>query len=61
MATDTSKCVLEKGAVDIIVNMIKEIESSIPAYTSVDEGKFLRIVNGAPAWISIQNAEGASF
>lgn len=61
MATDTSKCVFEKGAVDIIVNTIKEIESSIPAYTSADEGKFLRVVNGAPAWISIQNAEGASF
>lgn len=61
MATDTSKCVLEKGAVDIIVNTIKEIESSIPAYTSADEGKFLRIVNGAPAWASIENAEGVSF
>ena len=58
---DRVKVVLEKGAVDIIVNTIKEIESSIPAYTSADEGKFLRVVNGAPAWISIQNAEGASF
>ena len=58
---DRVKVILEKGAVDIIVNTIKEIESSIPAYTSADEGKFLRVVNGAPAWISIQNAEGASF
>ena len=58
---DRVKVVLEKGAVDIIVNTIKEIESSIPAYTSADEGKFLRIVNGAPAWTSIENAEGASF
>ena len=58
---DRVKVVLEKGAVDIIVNTIKEIESSIPAYTSADEGKFLRVVNGAPAWISIENAEGASF
>ena len=60
-AADKVKVVLEKGAVDIIVNTIKEIESSIPAYTSADEGKFLRVVNGAPAWISIENAEGASF
>ena len=33
----------------------------IPSYTTADEGKFLRIVNGAPAWVSIENAEGASF
>ena len=58
---DRVKVILEKGAVDIIVNTIKKIESSIPAYTSADEGKFLRVVNGAPAWISIENAEGASF
>ena len=58
---DRVKVILEKGAVDIIVNTIKEIESSIPAYTSADEGKFLRVVNGAPAWISIENAEEASF
>lgn len=60
-AADKVKVILERGAVDIIVNTIKEIESSIPAYTSADEGKFLRVVNSAPAWISIQNAEGASF
>jgi hypothetical protein len=33
----------------------------IPAYTAADEGKFLRVVNGAPAWASIPSAEEASF
>ena len=59
MATDTTKCILEKGAIDSIVNKI--LESGSPSYTSADEGKFLRIVNGAPAWVSIENAEGVSF
>lgn len=58
-AADKVKVILEKGAVDIIVNKI--LEGCIPNYTSADEGKFLRVVNGAPAWISIENAEGASF
>lgn len=35
--------------------------SSLPTYTSSDEGKFLRIVNGAPQWVSVPNAEEASF
>lgn len=33
----------------------------IPAYTEADEGKVLKIVNGAPAWVSIPSAEEASF
>ena len=40
---------------------INNIAIHIPSYTTADEGKFLRIVNGAPAWVSIENAEGASF
>lgn len=33
----------------------------IPAYTATDEGKVLKIVNGAPAWVPIPSAEEASF
>ena len=33
----------------------------IPEYTEEDEGKVLRIVNGVPAWVSIPNAEEATF
>lgn len=40
---------------------INDIAIHIPSYTTADEGKFLRIVNGTPAWVSIENAEGVSF
>ena len=33
----------------------------VPSWTSEDEGKFLRIVNGTPTWVTIPNAEGVSF
>lgn len=33
----------------------------LPACTSSDDGKFLRVVSGAPAWVAIPTAEGASF
>jgi hypothetical protein len=35
--------------------------ASFPTYTDEDEGKVLKIVDGAPAWFSIPSAEGASF
>jgi hypothetical protein len=35
--------------------------SAIPPFTAADEGKFLRIVNGTLAWVSVPNAEEASF
>lgn len=35
--------------------------SGLPAHTSADNGKFLRIVDGAPAWATVQNAEEVSF
>lgn len=28
------------------------IEAKIPAYSSADEGKVLKIVNGVPTWVS---------
>ena len=33
----------------------------VPFPTASDEGKILRVVNGAPTWVSIQDAEGGSF
>ena len=33
----------------------------VPFPTASDEGKILRVVNGAPAWVTMQNAEGVSF
>lgn len=34
---------------------------SIPNATAEDNGKFLRVVNGFPVWVSISNAEEATF
>lgn len=35
--------------------------SPIPEPTSSDNGKFLQVVNGAPVWMAIKNAEEATF
>ena len=35
--------------------------SSIPTPTEEDNGKFLRVVNGQPRWVSIPTAESSSF
>lgn len=36
-------------------------EKELPAASTADDGAFLRIVNGAPAWVTIQNAEDVAF
>ena len=33
----------------------------VPACTTADNGKILQVVNGAPTWVTIPNAEEASF
>lgn len=33
----------------------------VPTPTSNDNGKFLKVVNGSPAWVNISNAEEMSF
>lgn len=33
----------------------------IPAYSTLNNDQFLKIVEGIPTWVSIQNAEGGSF
>ena len=35
--------------------------SGLPDYTEADNGKFLRLVDGSPAWVAIPNAEEAEF
>ena len=35
--------------------------SGLPDYTEADNGKFLRIVEGQPSWVTIPNAEEAEF
>jgi hypothetical protein len=34
---------------------------SLPSFSESDNNKFLKIVNGFPAWATIPNAEEASF
>lgn len=35
--------------------------SAIFSATEDDNGKFLKVVDGSPAWVTIPSAEGASF
>ena len=37
------------------------VDSKVPAVTTSDNGKFLRVVNGAWAAVALENAEGGSF
>lgn len=43
--------------IDFAISQIKQV----PASTTSDNGKFLRVVNGAPAWTTVPSAEEASF
>lgn len=56
--TDTQKAQAREniGIEDVIKNM-----NQVPASTSSDNGKFLRVVDGVPAWVTLPNAEEASF
>lgn len=47
---------IDKPVVDIMNNII-----SVPVSTVGDNGKFLRVVNGAAAWATVPNAEEATF
>lgn len=41
--------------------MLTDSEDSIPSASVNDEGKFLRIVNGSPAWVTIASASETTF
>lgn len=38
-----------------------EKPDTIPSYSTANNNQFLRIINGSPAWATVQNAEEASF
>ena len=44
-----------QGAIDELAGL------SVPSATSADNGKFLRVVNGAAAWASVPVMEGGSY
>lgn len=35
--------------------------NTVPAYSTSNNDQFLKIIDGIPTWVSIQNAEGGSF
>lgn len=37
------------------------VDNKIPATSSSDDGKFLRVVDGAPAWATVPQAENNTF
>lgn len=42
---------------EYVDNAVANAGAGLPEHTSADNGKFLRIVNGAPAWATVQNIE----
>lgn len=49
----------QKANISYVDEKFKEI--TIPNATTEDNGKFLRVVNGSPAWSTVPNAEEATF
>lgn len=64
MATNIEREYLGRdGAEQLVANlksMVNDI-NGVPNSTTSDNGKFLRVVNGIPTWVSIPNAEEANF
>lgn len=56
---------VEYDNVTIGVNALGQLEVKtayrLPTSTTSDDGKFLRVVNGAAAWATVPNAENSSF
>lgn len=46
---------------DSIINLENDDGSSLPAFTSADNGKFLRISNNQAVWVAISDAESQVF
>jgi hypothetical protein len=52
------------GAINELKNAVQEAlnkANSFPSYSTSNNGQFLRIVNGVPTWVTISNAEEATF
>ena len=60
MATNNEREFLGRDGTEQLVAIIKNIPA-MPACTNEDNGKILRVVNGAASWEAIPNAEEASF
>ena len=55
--TTADQVVLEDGSrLNTVIG-----DSALPSITAEDNGKFLKVVNGSPAWVTVSNAEEASF
>lgn len=59
-ALDTIVAVDENNDGNVELGTIFE-NNKLPLTTANDNGKFLKVVNGVPAWVAISNAEEASF
>lgn len=64
MATNSEVKILgREGTEQLVANvktLINEV-NEVPIATTSDNGKFLRVMNGAPTWSTVPNAEEATF
>lgn len=44
-----------------IYGTVPVANGGVPSCTTADNGKFLRVVDGVPTWVTIESAEGVSF
>lgn len=51
----------KKAAADEVSSHVDNATAHVPSCSASDDGKFLRVVDGAAVWTTIENAEGVSF
>lgn len=64
MATNSEVKILGKEGTEQLVAKVKTLineVNEVPASNANDEGKFLRVLNGAPTWSTVPNAEEGTF
>ena len=64
MAPNNEREYLGRDGTEQLVATVKRLIveiSEVPASTSEDNGKFLRVVNGTAVWANVPNAEEATF
>ena len=49
-----------KANTDAVTKAYADAIKAVPASTTADNGKFLRVVGGVAAWQTVQSAEGVS-
>lgn len=63
-AKDVLKEYVTTSALDVVLETAlngNTLGASIPACSTTDNGEFLRVVNGRPAWVSVTSAESSAF